>query len=282
MPHLTPRRLLALILLLLVGASALPSTWSRWMTAGPRHATRAAITPVTYPLAMLAQRFRPARAPLQDDVTDSDLRLQRDLLLQLARKLEQDLREAQQTIASLSQVRDALRLEGIKLREASVVAWSNDPANPTLTINRGKTHGITAGRVVASGFNLVGQVTDAGPMTATVRLIAQPAPNDRMIVDVVPAVAGTAPRRFTAEIVHQGDGTFVGEAKADGQVRVGDLAHLSDPTWPREARGFVVGKVVSIDPHPDSILRREFTVKPIRDLNRLVQVFVLVPAGGGR
>jgi len=281
MPHLTPRRLLAMLLILLVGASMLPSTWSRFLTGGPRHLTRAAVTPMTHPLNLLAQRLRPARAPIREPITTPDLLLERDLLLQQVRRLQQDLTEANQTIAALSQVRDTLRLEGSQLIEAAVVSWSPDPTQPTITINRGKRHGITNGLVVATGFNLVGQVTDAGPITATVKLFTQPKPNDRIIVDIVPPDATSAPRRFTAELTHQGGGRFVGDGKGDGQVRVGDLAHLSDPTWPREARGFVVGTVTEVNKHPEEFLRRRFTVRPIRDLRRLTKVLVLVPVGTG-
>jgi hypothetical protein len=51
-----------------------------------------------------------------------------------------------------------------------------------------------------------------------------------------------------------------------------------DDYWPAEARGFIVGKVVSVEDDPsDPTLRKRAVVRPIRPLDSLSRVTIVLP-----
>ena len=77
------------------------------------------------------------------------------------------------------------------------------------------------------------------------------------------------------------EGEFIAVVSEDQPIQIGDLAHLEDRTWPREARAVVVGKVVEIAPDPnDPVLRQRVVIQPIRSLRHLSRLVVLVPSNG--
>jgi hypothetical protein len=182
-------------------------------------------------------------------------------------------------------VRQQIEMTGVRLQSARVTAWSGRQHIPTLAINRGERHGVLVGHVVASGFNLVGKVVDTAPLNATVQLITAPG---RPLAGrfVAPAMDADAPPDASAgaELEPQTRGgrrVFEAVVPVSSLVEVGYLAHLSDESWAPEARGFVIGKVVKVEPYAeDPTLRKLVTVEPVESLPHVSQVVVLVPTAG--
>lgn len=280
---LQSRHVLGLWVLLLLGCSWMPSQWAKLMWDRPRHLLLAATRPLVQPLHRFGNALR-RPASLETFVDDeTQLRTQYQRALQYARRLEDELHEARTQIMQLSQVRQHLDLSGIQLVPASVVGSTSGRAHPTLVIRplnhrRSRHHRLEEGMVVAHGFNLVGRVGSVGPVTAVVGLIHQL--GRELVVRVVPPVPGAPPRELVTSLRPHDPTRFVAEIDIDDPVQTGDLVHLSDPAWPAEARGLVVGRVTAIEKDPDDpLLRRLAIVSPIQSLSHLDRVVVLVPTG---
>ena len=96
-----------------------------------------------------------------------------------------------------------------------------------------------------------------------------------MVIPPTPDVPG----REMLALLKPAGGGFEATTDVSDPVREGDLAHLSDDSWPGHARGLVVGKVTAIERDPDDPeLRRRVTVIPVKALAYLDRVVVLVPA----
>ena len=165
----------------------------------------------------------------------------------------------------------------MRLVNARVTAYTGAAARPVLTIDRGTRAGIQDGTVVAHGFNLVGRVVHAGPLTADVRLITHR--EQKLQVRLVPPGPDAEPRRVRVQIEQRDDGhTFGVQVSRSVTVEKGDLAHLADVSWPREARGFVVGQVRSVKRAPeDPYSFKNVVIEPIPPLTTLSEVTALVP-----
>lgn len=285
---LTPRRLLALLAVLLLVSSFLPvdqdsqaaeqrRAWGSRLAERPRALVAAAISPVTRLLHALSTGLRSQdRDPVLWDTWD-DLAVRYGRALQRNERLEQENTALKRQIAQLSQIRELFGLAGVSLVDARVNASSTDPLNPVLTINRGERHGVRRQMAVASAFSLVGEVTNVGPFTSDVRLIT--APGTQLRVRLVPPTPDAAARTIEVQLERAEDGPwFEVQLGTQQPVQPGDLAHLSDPIWPTEAMGFVVGQVIEVGPDPDDPLNfQRVIVKPIPPLTRLNRVTVLVP-----
>ncbi len=277
---LNARQVLLVLVVVLVVSSFLPARWAGGLSAPPRHIINAAARPVTYPLKLLADSIRRPPDLRVDNSSNEALARQYEAALQTIRRLEMQLEDAQQEIATLSQVRTNLGLSGVQLYPASVTAWSTGRAQPSLTINRGSRHRVRVGMVVASGFNLVGRVSSVGQVTSTVRLIT--APDTRVTVRIVPPLPDSPSRQMLVQAqTVAGEDRLMAQTDVDDPARVGDLAHLDDERWPAAANGLVVGKVVAIENDPeDPLLRRHTYIQPLRSLAYLDRVVVLLPAQG--
>ena len=271
-PAFTNRRVLAAVAVLLALMSQVPSRCVRPLSDKPRDLVVALLNPLTHPLKRLSDSLRRRRdldvkAPLDEN---------RKQALQYMRRLEAELDDARETIAQLTQTRQILGFQSVTLTPASVTASSDH----TLTINRGRTAGLRDGLVATAGGNLVGRITHTGPVTATIQLIT--APKTLLTTRIVPPVPGE-PTRDLSRVPFEAEGEFLtAVVNEDHPVQPGDLAHLDSCTWcPPEARGFVVGKVVKIEPYPDDpTLRRRLVVQPIKSLRHLSEVAVPVPSDG--
>lgn len=271
---LTRRRALVLIAALLVAVSLLPARVVDTVAGPPGKLVAAALMPFTVPLKTMADSLRRPTA-IELGIEDEHHPGQTKLYIE---QLEIELAELRRENRALRQV-EAVLGEGRGVRQvpARVGRYSGDRVNPTLTINRGTSQGVAVGQVVVTGFSLVGEVEQAGPVTATVRLFT--AAESRLQVRLVPPVVGEPPHRVGAWMQVEEDGErFVIEVDRDSPVAVGDLAHLEDSRWPREAQGFVVAQVVTVRPDPrDPHMRRVVLLEPIVPLRSLSQVNVLVP-----
>jgi len=277
-PFLNQRRVFIAVVVLALFSSLSPANWAKLIADKPRHLVTAAIAPITHPIKTLSDaiRRRPDLTGYRGDPTQWQDNY--DQLLQYSRRLEDELSRARALIADLSQAHEQLNLTGVRFVAAGVTAWSNNSRYPTLTLNRGSTTGLRPNLVVASGFNLVGRLSDVGLITATARLIM--AAETQIMVRIMPPAPGPAQRELVTYAYADTSGDrFEADAVADDGVQVGDLAHLVDDTWPKEARGLVIGKVVQVNNHPqDPILRRQVMIAPIRSLAHLNRVIVIVPS----
>jgi cell shape-determining protein MreC len=275
---LNPRRVLALTVTALATLSLLPTDAGRSLARPFYSLKNALVGPVSEPLHRLTAKVRgPADLPVElGDANELELAKQRIVELQI------DLQSANDEIERLTQVRQTLRLRGVRLLSARVTGWSNGSAlAPTLTINRGVRQGIQPGQVVADGFNLVGEVGQVGMFDASVRLVTTPGRplNARFVPPSLTANLPSGDLVVQLEVVTVGGrAMFRGVVDAGAPVHVGDLAHLADDTWPREATGYVLGKVVAITDHPDDpTLRRLVMVEPVISVAHVRDVVVLLP-----
>jgi len=284
---LTPKRLLAIIAALLVVSSLLSARAATAVASVPRTIVSTAIAPANLLLYNLSRTLRgPGSDTIQwgggdDQPTPDQVRnLHQELgrALRLNEKLRQQNNRLKQQITQLSQIREQFGLSGMRLVSARVTAYAGDANAPVITIDRGGNVGITKGTVIASGFNLVGEVVHAGPLTADVKLIT--AKGTKLQVRFVPPRADAKPRLQNArQLSLREDGRTFGVRLSTGvTVETGDLAHLADPRWPREARGFVVGQVSAVGPYEDDPLSfQSVVVDPIPPLTALNEVTALVP-----
>lgn len=263
--------MLATVAVSLALLSQIPSSCVRSISDRPRDIVASLLNPLTHPLKRLADSVR-RRHDLEVEAPRHE---NREEALQYIRRLEAELDDAHETIAQLSQTRQILTFQSVKLTSASVTASSDH----TLTINKGRMAGLRDGLVATAWGNLVGRISHAGPVTATIQLIT--ALKTLLTVRIVPPVPGEPPRDRLVQV--QADhGFFTAVVNENHPVEHGDLAHLEACNWcPPDARGFVVGKVVKIEPHPDDpMLRQRLVIQPIKSLRHLSAVAVLVPSDG--
>ena len=60
-------------------------------------------------------------------------------------------------------------------------------------------------------------------------------------------------------------------------VSVGDYARLYDADWPQTVQGWLLGRVIGVEPRADDQLRKRVTIQPLVPLDRVTSVTVLVP-----
>lgn len=277
---LNSRRALVGVVVFFVLTSLLRSDWSRAFSNPPRKILSAVINPLSRPFHQFGTKVRSEKETGTD--LSSDPAVLEILLLKeraLNEQLRQQLAEAREVSATLQNVSQRLELDGVRLVPARVNRSSASPSNPTVEINVGSSDGVQPGFVVAADFNLVGRVVHSSPHYSTVALIN--APKSHLAVRVVPPQAtGSQPETVLAvQAVKTGE-QFLAVARSTDPISVGHLAHLhrSDPNWPQEAWGLIVGRVSQLKPHPDDptsrLLVQVKPIKPLRYLNRLV---VIVP-----
>ncbi len=266
-----------LVVVVVLVTALLPARWAAVVSDPPRHLLRALLAPTTHLIKPLADSWaRPPESEL-DHGGVVQLRANYEQALQYNRRLEDQLEDARRKIAQLSQIRQELSLTGVELLPAAVTSWSGDAVYPAMTLDRGGRNRLRAGLVVAHGFNLIGRVTDAGPLSSRVGLIT--APGTQLVVRIVPAIPGASPRELVCLIeAEKGTESFWTITGSTEPVRVGDLAHLSDDSWPDEARGLVVGRVTGVEKdQSDPTLRNRVIVTPVRQLRYLNRVVVMLP-----
>lgn len=278
---ITPRRALVGVVLALLVASFLGEGLADAITRAPRTLVTTALNPLTQPLLAFSRTVRSER---NEPHAWSEQRLsRRELEEELGRamrrleQLRQEHEQLQREHALVTQTREQIELSGVRLVNARVTAYTGDPAAPVLTLERGTRAGLREGTVIASGFNLVGRVVHAGPMTADVRLII--APGTELQVTIRPPEVDDEARRTQVHLAARDDGAFEVRVPARSEIEPNDLAQLSDPRWPREARGFVVGQVTRVEPAPDDPFAfRDVLIEPIPPLSALPDVTAVVEA----
>ncbi len=252
------------VALLLLGAALLP--------AGPGN-LRARIAGLATPLSLL-------RGPATEAGAATDAAASRRLQEEVA-WLQARVRTLEAENEGLREVR-ALRLDakvpGIRVAAARVAGkdlqW---PLRRTVLLDRGTADGIRRGLPVIAGRCLVGFVVEAGPRSARVQLLDDPAPR-----------ADDPKSRAAVRVFRPGnaaptsDGVLSGEGRGWTRVRMlpkgavapGDLGVTcgADPLVPE---GLLVGRVHAVEEDGDPKLAAAHVV-PAADLAGLREVFVLV------
>ncbi len=276
-PLLNSRRVFALLLLLLTGACFLPADWSNRLTARARDLLTLSMLPFR-PVLTLAINFTTAGGSGQAfDPTAGDGANYLDLLAHY-RQMQEELRAAQQTIAQMGALRH-LPATGVELLPARAIASQHHELLHLLQLDRGQRDGVRQGLVVANGALLLGRISLVGPRTAGVRLITTP--GAALTARILPPQA-SEPRDHVENLIADPNTlTFHARIDATVPVQVGDLAHLADDAWPREAQGLVIGRVSQIEPDPQTPqLRRQVLIEPLQSPLRLGPVLVLRPHAG--
>lgn len=273
---LTSKRLLVALMVGLVLLSLLETSLARKISRPLRHLTSAAV-------GLLGQKLKIASdavsrpEPLAIDRGDP-ARLQQSYhsLLSYNAWLLEELKRSRQELAQYKAFSQRFRMDGLKFLDADVTAWNRDSRRRTMALNRGTTHGLAVGQVVTdwSSFSLLGRICDAGPVSSTVQLIDSP--DTDMEVRFLPSAPVRLENPTTLRVQMNPQGQFTALTPANRPIQVGYLAHLSDPSWPQEARGFVVGQVVSLenDPKNPHTFKR-VVIRPVQDLAFISRVIVL-------
>jgi cell shape-determining protein MreC len=277
----TPNRVLLMLVLMLLISSLLPSGVLRALTGTPRHVVEHITMPITHQLKRVSDMLRPAPPSEVEQVAIEDLALLRAINEELQQKID----ELYQLLAQAEATQDFMReysLRGFRRQTAAVTRGAADRARPVLLINRGAQDGIEIGQAVCvDGAQVVGRVSDVGPVASSVTLITQPA----KVLEVVIRAAAPSDRPHRVGTTIEWDsraGRFTTAILKDIPVMEGDLVHLADVDWPEEARGFVIGRVTAIEDFPDDpTLRQQIHIEPTRPLHRVRYVTVLVPTHAG-
>ncbi len=276
----TQRRGLILVVVGLCITSLLSPAVSHVLTGPPRWLVQSLVGWVSQPLTNIAGALR-SRPSLDLDRGDPRyLQQNYDALLKYNAFLREESQRLREELARYRWARENLKLESpADFVFADVTALHTGNLRRTFTINRGSSQGLRTDLVVADWYNfsVVGRITDVGPRSATVELITSQ--RSRPIVKFLPGTPVRPPANPTVlQLTPEKDGkTLTATVKTDTPVQVGFLAHLVDTGWPPEGRGFVVGKVVSVEPQPDNpYLYNRVVVQPIHDATRISRVIVLV------
>ncbi len=277
----TQRRAMILVVLGFCLTAMLSSAVAQVLTGPPRWLVQSVVGWVSQPLLNIAGALR-SRPTLDLDRGDPRyLQQNYDALLKYNAFLREESQRLREELARYRWARENLKLETpADFVFADVTSLNHSNLRRTITINRGSVQGLRTDLVVADWYNfsVVGRITDVGPRSATVELITSP--RSRPIVKFLPGTPVRPPANPTVlQLSPDKDGkSLSATVKTDTPLQTGFLAHLVDTGWPAEGRGFVVGKVVSVEPQPDNpYLYNRVVVQPIHDAARLSRVIVLVP-----
>lgn len=201
-----------------------------------------------------------------DSQTLSDLKAENDdLKAQVARLTEYE--DEANTLTDLLQLRNQYSLDSTAAR---VIARSTDSWSSTITIDKGTTSGIQTGMPVMTSTGVVGQVSECGPTTATVRLITDE-----------PSGVSAKVQSSGAQGQLQGsaDGTLhLNLIRTDQQVSTGDSVVTSGlgGVYPK---GLPVGTVSNVTKSSGS-LYYDITVEPLASVGSLEEVLVITSLSG--
>lgn len=286
-PWLTQRRVLVLVVAASLLSGVLPDAAGRALWSRPRQIKDMLITPLTHPLHQFSLRLRgpsaDAAALAAAGGVDAAAAIEeRRWYAAQVQRLKAELRDAYQRLERYERHAELARRGGAAMdgpgayTSAHVTAWGGRADQPTLTINKGRSHGLRAGMVVCDEVSLVGRIIDAGAVTSTVALIT--VPGRQLAVRMIPAAQPASDGvpmvlRYDAERE-----AFSQVVELTSPIAVGDAAHLDDTTtWPPEAWGLLVGQVAAIERDEDPLNFKKLIVKPVVRGAYLRRVTILIP-----
>ena len=201
-----------------------------------------------------------------DSQTLSDLKAENDdLKAQVARLTEYE--DEANTLTDLLQLRNQYNLDSTAAR---VIARSTDSWSSTITIDKGTTSGIQTGMPVMTSTGVVGQVSECGPTTATVRLIT----DESSGVSAKVQSSGAQ-----GQLQGSADGTLhLNLIRTEQHVSTGDSVVTSGlgGVYPK---GLPVGTVSNVTKSSGS-LYYDITVEPLASAGSLEEVLVVTSLSG--
>ena len=267
-----PRQLVVLLVLSL----ALTVVGFREGESGPLHAVRGVFQTVTTPVRYLGAA---ASAPFRglsnvfgnltaDSATLSDLEAENEQLKsEVARLTEYE--DQANTLSDLLQLRSTYSLSSTAAR---VIAQSTDSWSSTITIDKGSSSGLAVGMPVTSSTGVIGQVSECGPTTATVRLITDESSGVSAMVQS---------SRAQGQLVGSADGTVrLTLVRTDQQVSVGDTVITSGlgGVYPK---GLPIGTVSNVT-KSSGAMYYDITVEPLSSADSLEEVLVITSLTDGQ
>ena len=262
-----------------------PTSWllhDLWLGFGPWPLVLASIVNVpVQPLGDFGVRFRNWLWKQGDPLADESERVQ--ILTDQFEELRAVTYAKQLTIEALQEEVRELQ-EAHRLHEgtahivplfARITSRSPDRAGGIVRLNAGSRHGVTAGTVaVFRGGHLIGRVAgDVGRLSSWLIPITDPATGFLEVV-ILPADE-LEPRMDKAPRVllrPDGTGGLVGDLDKSFEVSRGDIAVLSDPSWPLGGQGMKVGRLESVTASTAQPLLETVLVRPQFHAHRLGSV----------
>lgn len=276
-PPINAKRVMIAATVLLLIASQLPA----WLAVKLSHIPRSFVALITQPATLLhglSTAIRPGSERLPDFSAGGDLTQQLVEARVYIDNLEQDILRLRKVSDNLAIINALVDTEDISFVGAKVIGFNGDLKNPILTINIGLDNGVRDGLAVVWGADLVGKVVATSVSTADVQIITAAGAKMQVRItrpDIDPTVT---PVPAYIELSDDGRTFYTDEFALDSPVQVGDLALLADDSWQFRARGFIVGTVTQVGPHPDRpLLNQRVVISPNRPLASVYGVIVLVP-----
>jgi rod shape-determining protein MreC len=267
---------------LLIAGLIITTVWYREGTRGPLHALRTGLTAVSEPFAVagswLGTPFRGVGNWISGVAVDqSDYRALKKQNLELKQRLAA-LEEAKLENERIRELVDFAQAQDLPTIGAHVIGRPTDSRQLTVMIDRGTNAGVKQGDAVVAAGGLVGQVVEATPWNARVRLIT----------DTESGVAALVQRTRANGIVKGG---LTGGLELDFVSKktppiVGDVIITSGlgGVYPK---GIVIGEVTGVS-SGSSDLYPLVTLASRVDIDRIEEVLVLqaettaaaLPGGG--
>lgn len=260
-----PRSLIVLVVVSLV----LCVVGVREGESGPLHAVRGLFQAVATP-ARVAGSF--AASPVKgignvvgnltaDQGTLSDLKAENESLKAQVAQLTEAQNDAD-TLTGLLQLRSTYNLDSTA---ATVISQSTDSWTSTITIDKGTTSGIAVGMPVTSSAGVIGQVSEVGPTSATVRLITDESSGVSAMVQS---------SRAQGQLVGSADGSVrLTLVRTDQQVSVGDMV-ITSGLGGAYPKGLPIGTVSNVT-RSNGSLYYDVTVEPLSSASALENVLVI-------
>jgi len=266
------------LLIAVVVCAFLPSSWLGW-TRTPHKIVETIVGPVSQLLSTVAgsvggEELGPVHIEELSQL-NTELQLRYAMIL----RLEAENRRLRRENAALQELSEHLDRRAYVLRQADVMGRSIETNTRALTINRGERAGLSQGIPAVIDANLVGRLTSVGRVTATVQLTTTPGTKLNAIITPPTWSGGLSAARLGGLVQFDAmpDGTFQALAPEDLPVNIDDIAHLRDESWPHSVQGMVLGKVVDVQSLDDPPLRIRITIEPLRALQYLDEVTLIVP-----
>jgi cell shape-determining protein MreC len=193
-------------------------------------------------------------------------------------RLENEVIRLRRENAALQDLQERFSRTEYRTIMADVMGRSIESDVRALTINRGQRAGLSQGIPAVIDANVVGRLTSVGRVTATVELITTPGTKLNAII-TPPTWSGSLPaaRRRLVQFDAMPDGTLQALAPDDLPINIDDIAHLRDDSWPNSVNGMILGRVINVESLDDPPLRIRITIQPLRTLQYLDEVTLIVP-----
>ncbi|MEO0474995.1 MAG: rod shape-determining protein MreC [Planctomycetota bacterium] len=258
---LTQRKALVLVTLVLLGCALLNTRWTSWL-ASPLSQT---VNTLQYPADFAASALRTETREEVDERSEDQLLALLDSALKENVELWIENEKLNEQLESFEVIYDRVDPKAVKLVEARVSRYNDDPINPTILVLRGSLHGLEPDDAVAFKSNLIGFVTDSiGPANATVTLIIREGFSIGVQIMPPPEVEAGEGWPFKTRVTSDGKGGFFCDLKNDiaEELRPGDYVRAAD-TIRDSANGFLLGIIDKIEPSDDAPLNlSRVTIKP--------------------